>query len=67
MSTSRCALRDSAGHQRQAIAGDTALRPARYFDTTPEVRLNMQRDHELERVAEALGGWLKAEVKRRPA
>ncbi len=53
--------------ERRAITGDTALRLARYFDTTPEFWLNLQRDYELERAAEALGGRLEAEVKRRVA
>jgi antitoxin HigA-1 len=29
------------------ITGDTALRLARYFDTTPEFWMNLQRDFEL--------------------
>ncbi len=37
--------------ERRAITGDTALRLARYFDTTPEFWLNMQRDFELETAA----------------
>jgi addiction module HigA family antidote len=53
--------------ERRSITGDTALRLARYFDTTPEFWLNMQRDYELERAIEALGGRLEAEVKRRAA
>lgn len=53
--------------ERRAITGDTALRLARYFDTTPEFWLNMQRDFELELAAEALGDRLKREVKRRAA
>jgi antitoxin HigA-1 len=53
--------------ERRAITGDTALRLARYFDTTPEFWLNMQRDYDLERAKEALGGRLEAEVKRRAA
>lgn len=53
--------------ERRAITGDTALRLARYFDTTPEFWLNMQRDYELEQAAEALGGRLETEVKRRAA
>ena len=51
--------------ERRAITGDTALRLARYFDTTPEFWLNMQRDFELESAAEALGDRLKREVKPR--
>ncbi len=53
--------------ERRAITGDTALRLARYFDTTPEFWLNMQRDYELDQAVEALGGRLEAEVKRRAA
>ncbi len=53
--------------ERRGITGDTALRLGRYFDTTPEFWLNMQRDYELETAAEALGGRLELEVKRRAA
>ena len=41
--------------EKRAITGDTALRLARYFDTTPEFWLNMQRDFELERAEIAAG------------
>ena len=34
--------------ERRGITADTALRLARYFGTTPEFWLNMQRDYELE-------------------
>jgi addiction module HigA family antidote len=53
--------------ERRAITGDTALRLARYFGTTPEFWLNMQRDFELETAAEVLGNRLEAEVKPRAA
>jgi addiction module HigA family antidote len=53
--------------ERRAITGDTALRLGRYFGTTPEFWLNMQRDFELEHAAEALGDRLLAEVKPRAA
>jgi addiction module HigA family antidote len=53
--------------ERRAITGDTALRLARYFGTTPEFWLNMQRDFELEQAAEVLGERLEAEVKPRAA
>ena len=52
--------------ERRAITGDTALRLARYFGTTPEFWLNMQRDFELEQAAETLGERLETEVKPRP-
>ena len=53
--------------ERRGITGDTALRLGRYFDTTPEFWLNMQRDYELEQAAEVLGDRLEAEVKPRAA
>ncbi len=34
--------------EKRGITGDTALRLGRYFGTTPEFWLNMQRDFELE-------------------
>lgn len=53
--------------ERRAVTGDTALRLARYFGTTPEFWLNMQRDFELEAAAASLGNRLKTEVKPRAA
>jgi addiction module HigA family antidote len=53
--------------ERRAITGDTGLRLARYFGTTAEFWLNMQRDFELERAAETLGARLQIEVKPRAA
>ena len=53
--------------ERRGITGDTALRLGRYFDTTPEFWLNLQRDFELELASEALDGRLEVEVKRRAA
>jgi addiction module HigA family antidote len=53
--------------ERRAITGDTALRLGRYFGTTPEFWLNLQRDYELEQAAEALAGRLELEVKPRAA
>lgn len=35
-------------HGRRAITSDTALRLARFFDTTPEFWVNMQAGYELE-------------------
>ena len=59
-------IQDIVG-ERRAITGDTALRLARYFGTTAEFWLNMQRDYDLERAAETLGDRLSAEVKPRAA
>jgi addiction module HigA family antidote len=53
--------------ERRAITGDTALRLGRYFGTTAEFWLNMQRDFELETAAEKLGNRLVSEVKPRAA
>jgi addiction module HigA family antidote len=53
--------------ERRGITGDTALRLGRYFGTSPEFWLNMQRDYELETAAEALGPRLETEVKPRAA
>ena len=36
-------------HGRRGISGDTALRLARYFDTTPGFWTNLQRDYDLEK------------------
>ncbi len=53
--------------ERRAISADTALRLGRYFTTTPEFWLNLQRDYELELAAEHLGQRLAIEVKPRAA
>lgn len=53
--------------ERRAITADTALRFGRYFGTSPEFWLNMQRDYELALAAEALGPRLQTEVKPRAA
>jgi addiction module HigA family antidote len=44
-------------HGRSAITAAIALRLAKYFDTTPELWLNLQSDYELRRarVADARG------------
>ena len=53
--------------ERRGITGDTALRLGRYFNTTPEFWLNMQRDYELEFAKDAMGDRLDREVKPRAA
>ena len=53
--------------ERRGFTGDTALRLGRYFGTSPEFWLNMQRDYELETAAQALGARLESEVKPRAA
>ena len=53
--------------ERRAITGDTALPLARYFGTTAEFWLNLQRDFDLECAAIALGDRLAQQVKPRAA
>ena len=53
--------------ERRGISGETALRLARYFRTTPEFWLNLQRDWELETAALALGERVAREVTPRAA
>ena len=40
-------------HGRRGITADTALRLARYFNTTPKFWLNLQSSYDLARAAEA--------------
>ena len=35
-------------HERRRVTSDTALRPARYFHTNAEFRLNLQNSYDLE-------------------
>ena len=52
---------------RRGISADTALRLARYFDTTPQFWLNLQTAYDL-RVAEATAGRrIAREVARKAA
>lgn len=53
--------------ERRAITGDTALRLARYFGTTPEFWMNLQRDYDLERALIDGGERINAEVQPRAA
>jgi addiction module HigA family antidote len=40
---------------RRSITADTALRLARYFDTTPQFWMNLQANYELETAEDARG------------
>jgi len=51
-------------HGRRAITADTALRLARYFDTTERFWLNLQTRYDLEVEKDRLGGRLELEVTR---
>ncbi len=53
--------------ERRAITGDTALRLARYFGTTPEFWLNLQRDYDLELAEIEVGDQITAKVHPRAA
>jgi addiction module HigA family antidote len=59
-------IQDIVG-ERRSITGDTALRLARYFGTTPEFWLNMQRDYDLERAEIEAGEQIVAKVHPRAA
>ncbi len=51
----------------RSITADTALRLARYFDTTPQSWMNLQKNYELEVAKRTLGRMIEDEVKRRAA
>ncbi len=53
--------------ERRAITGDTALRLARYFGTTAEFWLNLQRDFDLEQAEIEVGEQIVARVHPRAA
>ena len=42
-------------HGQRGVTADTALRLARYFGTTPQVWLNLQKTYELRRAEVAVG------------
>jgi addiction module HigA family antidote len=52
-------------NERRGITGDTALRLARYFRTTPELWLNLQARFELESAEVAAGKEIRAKVRPR--
>ena len=47
---------------RRGISADTALRLARYFKTTPEFWMNMQKHFELETARRTVGEQIMREV-----
>jgi antitoxin HigA-1 len=51
----------------RAITADTALRLARYFNTTPQSWLNLQQHYELELAKRTVGAAILAEVEPRAA
>jgi len=51
---------------KRAISADTALRLARYFGTTPDFWMNLQKTYELDLARQSLGSAL-AHLPQRPA
>lgn len=51
----------------RSITADTALRLARYFRTTPESWLNLQKNYELEVAKRTVGPAIEAEIEPRAA
>ena len=49
-------------NERRGISADTALRLARYFKTTPEFWINLQKHFELETARRAVGEQIMREV-----
>ena len=49
--------------ERHAISGDTALRLSRYFGTTPEFWLNLQRDYDLARALIEAGDKIRNTIR----
>ncbi|MHB8704723.1 MAG: HigA family addiction module antitoxin [Candidatus Tyrphobacter sp.] len=48
---------------RRAIPADTALRLARYFNTSAEIWIGLQADYDLRRAREDLGVTIEREVR----
>jgi antitoxin HigA-1 len=48
---------------KRRVTADTALRLARYFDTTPQFWLGLQADFDLDVAADQLGGRLDYEIR----
>ncbi|ROO26056.1 DNA-binding protein [Salinisphaera japonica YTM-1] len=48
--------------ERRGVTADTALRLARYFNTTPQFWLNLQTTYELRRAEIAVGKQIDIEV-----
>jgi antitoxin HigA-1 len=49
-------------HERGAVTPDMALRLARAFQTTPELWLNLQRNHDLWHAAHRSEAWRQVEA-----
>jgi addiction module HigA family antidote len=49
--------------EKRSVTADTALRLARYFDTSPQFWLGLQADYDLDVAADTLGPKLERDVK----
>ena len=49
--------------RKRRVSAETALRLARYFDTTPQFWLGLQTDYDVDVVSDALGDRLDREVR----
>ena len=54
-------------HGQRGVTADTALRLARYFGTTPQVWMNLQKTWELRRAETEVGRQIESHVTPRPA
>jgi antitoxin HigA-1 len=54
-------------HERRAVTPDTALRLARYFNTTPEFWMNLQVAYDLETAKDKEQARIKRDVRPMPA
>jgi antitoxin HigA-1 len=54
-------------HEERAVTPDTAIRLARYFDTTPQFWLNLQMAHDLSATLAAHGAEINDRVRPRAA
>ena len=50
-------------HERRAVTPDTALRLARYFNTTARFWMNLQAAHDLDMVQDRLQGTIERDVR----
>jgi len=54
-------------NEQRSITGDTALRLARYFGTTPEFWMNLQTSYDVKRAMQVSGAEIERTVKTRAA
>ena len=52
--------------ERRGITADTALRPAHYFNMSPEFWMRVQMDFDLESAADAIQETIRQEIRPRP-